>query len=53
MAVDYFELGETAEYFSLLEELNPDLIKNGKTGYEQYYTDIRGFWEDLYRYPYC
>lgn len=27
---------------------NPVQVRNGKTGYEQYYTDINGFWRQLY-----
>lgn len=29
---------------------NPSLFRTGKSGYEQYYTDIMGFWPDIYRY---
>jgi hypothetical protein len=29
---------------------NPVLFQKGKSGYEQYYTDIMGFWPDVYRY---
>jgi hypothetical protein len=25
------------------------MFSNGKSGYEQYYTDIKGFWPDVYR----
>jgi hypothetical protein len=27
---------------------NPDNYPTGKTGYEAYYTDIQGFWRELY-----
>lgn len=55
MASDYMKKeknfkGEEKEYERLLMERNSQLLNivNGKTGYEQYYTDIYSFWRDLY-----
>ena len=44
MSLDYYNYGNTDDYQTK--------FKNGKSGYEQYYTDIRGFWPDLYRISY-
>lgn len=48
MADDYFTnhtLGN--QFYKKLIENNPNCI-NGNTGYEQYYTDIYGFWRNIY-----
>lgn len=50
MALDYQKLHYTDEYKNKLKERNPQFI-TGKTGYEQYYTDLLGFWRQLY-HPY-
>lgn len=50
MAIDFRKHGQDDHYIYNLQSLNPDLCSNGKTGYEQYYTDLLGFWPDLYRY---
>ena len=47
MALDYRKLNYTDNYFYYLKENNPWII-NEKTGYEQYYIDIEGFWRLLY-----
>ena len=39
--------GNGDEFFLELSDRNPQ-YPNGKTGYEQYYTDIEGFWRLLY-----
>ena len=39
--------GQGDEFFLELGDRNPQYA-NGKTGYEQYYTDIEGFWRLLY-----
>ena len=31
-----------------IKELNPSFYPTGYTGYEQYYTDMEGFWRQLY-----
>ena len=55
MASDYYKReknfkGEEKKYEILLAERNGQNLNivNGKTGYEQYYTDIFSFWRDLY-----
>ena len=55
MALDYRKKeknfkGEEKKYEILLAERNSQNLNilNGKTGYEQYYTDIISFWRDLY-----
>ena len=62
MALDWFKYyhhggatdtsTDTADTFiQKLQENNPDyesLILYGRTGYEQYYTDLQGFWRYLY-----
>ena len=50
MAIDFHKFGQEDNYLYLLQSLNPHLCTNGKTGYEQYYTDLMGFWTDVYRY---
>jgi hypothetical protein len=50
MAVDFREYGQNDDYISKLQKLNPKTCIKGKTGYEQYYTDLLGFWPDLYRF---
>lgn len=48
MAVDYYEKGQKDNSYHLkIQEANPEFI-NGKTGYEQYYVDMLGFWRQLY-----
>ena len=47
MALDFYKYNQDSNYLLKLEELNPKFI-NGKTGYEQYYSDIQGFWRQLY-----
>ena len=48
MALDYNKFSGMDNFLSKLREANPDTCRFGKTGYEQYYTDILGFWRDLY-----
>ena len=47
MALDYNRCYQDDNFYYNLIEKNPDYF-NGKTGYEQYYTDIAGFWRELY-----
>ena len=49
MAKDFHACGQEDNYTYKLRQANPTML-NGKTGYEQYYTDLMGFWPDLYRY---
>ena len=47
MAYDYLQHNEEVDFSFKLAEANPQFI-DGKTGYEQYYSDIQGFWRQLY-----
>lgn len=47
MALDYYNHNHDDDYEIQLHNNNPT-YKFGKTGYEQYYTDILGFWRHLY-----
>lgn len=48
MALDYFKYNQLDCYTARLIEANPDTCFTGTTGYEQYYTDLQGFWRQLY-----
>lgn len=48
MALDYFKYNQLDCYTTRLIEANPDTCFTGITGYEQYYTDLQGFWRQLY-----
>lgn len=52
MALDYFAHNQEDDFLNKINENNfifgEYLYKNGYTGYEQYYTDLQGFWRDLY-----
>ena len=48
MALDYQANHINPNYSELLEAANPGMVSNGRTGYEQYYTDVLGFWHYLY-----
>lgn len=47
MAEDYMQHNYSPSFRNMLKEKNPS-YKDGKTGYEQYYTDILGFWRQVY-----
>ena len=47
MAKDYSKFNTKADFFNTLSKLN-DYVTNGKTGYENYYATILGFWRGLY-----
>ena len=47
MAIDFRKHGTKPDYYLQLEQYNPQYL-NGKTGYEQYYIDLEGFWRQLY-----
>lgn len=47
MANDYFKYGFLSNFKSLVNEANEN-CPFGITGYEQYYTDIQGFWRQIY-----
>jgi hypothetical protein len=49
MALDYFKYGYTNSNFShYVAQANPEYYPTGITGYEVYYTDMQGFWRELY-----
>ena len=41
-------LSDPDDFLWLVSQLNRDKYPNGYTGYEQYYTDMQGFWRQLY-----
>ena len=47
MAVDYMKHNRDENFLDSVEAYNP-WAKGGRTGYEQYYTDLYSFWRDLY-----
>lgn len=49
MALDYFKYNHKKSNFNeLVATANPDHYPTGVTGYENYYTDLQGFWRQLY-----
>ena len=48
MAEDYFRYNMISDFELRVREYNPDTCPTGKTGYEQYYTDIEVCWRQLY-----
>jgi hypothetical protein len=44
MAKDYYKYNILEDFELKVAEANPDLYPTGRTGYEQYYIDIQGFW---------
>ena len=49
MALDYFKYNHLDDFELKIIEANPQ-FPTGRTGYESYYTDLQGFWRQLY-YP--
>jgi hypothetical protein len=47
MALDYRKLNYVDNYAFYLQDVNPWCME-GRTGYEQYYIDLEGFWRLLY-----
>lgn len=47
MANDYFKYHLLDDFYYRVEQTNPQYAK-GITGYEQYYSDVYGFWRQLY-----
>lgn len=47
MALDYRQNYHKDNFLYELAKANPQ-YPNGRTGYEQYYTDLEGFWRELY-----
>lgn len=52
MALDYQKHHLDEDYYIRLAANNYDIYPNGKTGYEQYYVDMEGFWRQLYNPEY-
>lgn len=50
MAQDYNKFSHFDNFEEKVANANPDIYPLGRTGYEQYYIDILGFWRGLY-YP--
>ena len=48
MAKDFRNYNHLDGFEAKLALANPDLYPTGKTGYEQYYIDMEGFWRQLY-----
>ena len=48
MAVDYYNNSENDSYMAQLTINNPEMCRNGRTGYEQFYIDMQGFWRQIY-----
>jgi len=48
MAIDYIKYNHLDDFEARIAKANPELYSSGRTGYEQYYIDIEGFWRDLY-----
>lgn len=48
MAIDSQNNSMKDDFYSQIIERNGDLYPFGRTNYEQYYTDIRGEWRQLY-----
>lgn len=48
MAMDYRKGNRDDNFVSDLMAANPLTCQRGKTGYEQYYVDMEGFWRQLY-----
>lgn len=48
MAMDYYQHWTEDDFCQRVAAANPEYYPSGKTGYEQYYTDIQGFWRNLY-----
>lgn len=49
MAVDYRKYNHLDDFELRVAAANPEHYPTGKTGYEQYYIDIEGFWRQLYK----
>ena len=52
MALDFRLHNHLDGFEAKVAAANPELYPTGKTGYEQYYTDMEGFWRQLYNPDY-
>jgi hypothetical protein len=48
MAIDYFKYGQEDNFLSQVAQNNSEYFPTGKTGYEMFYTDLQGFWRQIY-----
>lgn len=48
MALDYYKYNQQDDFLSLIAINNPIYFPTGKTGYEMFYTDLQGFWRQIY-----
>lgn len=48
MAADYYKYNILDDFELRVAKANSDLYPSGRTGYEKYYTDVQGFWRQLY-----
>lgn len=48
MATDYYKYNILDDFELRVAKANSDYYPSGRTGYEKYYTDIQGFWRQLY-----
>ena len=48
MALDYYKYNFLDDFELKVAAANPELYPTGRTGYEQYYIDLQGFWRELY-----
>lgn len=48
MARDYSQHNSEEDFYKKLQEQNAWIEEGGRTYYEQYYTDLEGFWRQLY-----
>lgn len=48
MAVDYFAHHTETDFESKIAKFNKEYYPIGITGYEHYYTDVQGFWRQVY-----
>lgn len=48
MALDYYKYNQQDDFLSLIAINNPTYFPTGKTGYEMFYTDLQGFWRQIY-----
>lgn len=53
MALDYRKYNHLDDFEIRVAKANPELFATGRTGFEQYYIDMEGFWRQLYNWePY-
>ena len=48
MSLDFYKYNQLDNFNAKVAEANPDLYPTGRTGYEQYYIDLQGFWRQIY-----